>query len=216
MSLDSSDPSRRDILKNGGKMSLVGYATCACAGAGACSLAIPAINSLNGTNHSIASTLSQSSILETDLSDLAEGSFRIVRWRGLPVFIQHRTQVMLNELQKPELLTKLRDPESQRKQQPPEASNWHRSLKPEYLILINTCTHLGCTTLFEPKKDSSFHCPCHGSWFDGAGRVFKNMPAPFNLPVPPVSFKNTEKGLMLRIGESEQSPDFSLSSIEKL
>ncbi|QCE33760.1 ubiquinol-cytochrome c reductase iron-sulfur subunit [Acetobacteraceae bacterium] len=197
-------------------MSVAGYTTCACAGAGACALAVPLIDSLYGVNRGTTAALSQNALLEVDLSDLKEGAHKIVQWRGLPVFIQHRTPEMLVELQKQTLRTRLRDPDSKRFQQPPEASNWHRSLRPEYLILINICTHLGCITMFEPQKDSAFHCPCHGSWFDGAGRVFKNMPAAFNLPVPPVTFQSTEKTLRLQIGKSEQSPDFSLSSIEKL
>lgn len=216
MSFESSDPSRRDILKKSGEISFAGYATCACAGAGACALAVPVVNSLNGVNRKTASALSDNAILEVELSDLAPGQHKIVQWRGLPVFIQHRTETMLAALQQPEQLARLKDPDSKRKQQPPDAANWHRSVKAEYLLLINICTHLGCVTLYEPKGKSSFHCPCHGSWFDAAGRVFKNMPAPFNLPVPPATFKMTGKDLVLRLGESEQYPDFSLSEIEKL
>jgi ubiquinol-cytochrome c reductase iron-sulfur subunit len=115
-----------------------------------------------------------------------------VKWRGKPIWVVNRTQAMLDTL--PSLDGQLRDPESQQSEQPDYAKNEYRSIKPLYLVLIGICTHLGCSPTFRPDvapadlgKDwkGGFFCPCHGSRFDLAGRVFQGVPAPLNLPVPP-------------------------------
>ena len=133
--------------------------------------------------------------VEVDIADLAPGEMRTVEWRGKPVWILKRTPEMLESLKQIE--GKLVDPESQRNPDeftPEYARNTHRSIKPEVLVTIGICTHLGCspTSKFATGPQPSlpddwaggFLCPCHGSIFDLAGRVFKNMPAPDNLPVP--------------------------------
>lgn len=131
--------------------------------------------------------------VQVDLRELEPGQQVTVEWRGKPVWIIRRTEVMLKQLKGYE--QKLRDPESLVKQQPPFAKNSYRSLKPEYLVLVGICTHLGCSPKYTPKVNElgadwpgGFYCPCHGSTFDLAGRVFKGAPAPINLEVPPYQF----------------------------
>ena len=131
--------------------------------------------------------------VEVDISKLAAGQMMTVEWRGKPVWIIRRTKEMLDEIAK--IDDRLVDPKSERQQQPDYARNEYRSIKPEYLVVIGICTHLGCspTDKFKTGADSGveadwpggFLCPCHGSKFDLAGRVFKNVPAPTNLEIPP-------------------------------
>jgi len=114
-----------------------------------------------------------------------------VEWRGKPVWVVSRTQKVIDELAT--LNDKLRDPDSAEPQQPEYATNPSRSLKPELLIAVGICTHLGCSPTYLPDSfgeqvegvESGFFCPCHGSKFDMAGRVFQNVPAPLNLVIPP-------------------------------
>lgn len=131
--------------------------------------------------------------VEVDLSALEPGQQAIVEWRGKPVWIIRRTKEMLKHLDDDR--AQLRDPDSLVDQQPKYAKNHYRSLKPEYLVLIGICTHLGCSPKYKPFEHElgpdwpgGFFCPCHGSMFDLAGRVFKNVPAPINLAVPPYRF----------------------------
>jgi ubiquinol-cytochrome c reductase iron-sulfur subunit len=118
-----------------------------------------------------------------------------VEWRGKAIFVVHRTPQMLAGLDG--VVAELRDPESAESVQPEFAMNAARALKPEYLVLIGVCTHLGCAPLdkFTPGDvtvgadwQGGFFCPCHGSKFDISGRVYKNVPAPTNLSVPPYQF----------------------------
>lgn len=133
--------------------------------------------------------------VEVDISDLAPGQMKTVEWRGKPVWILKRTPEMVATL--PQLEDKLVDPSSERNPEeftPEYARNEHRSIKPEILVVVGICTHLGCspTTKLQSGPQPSlpddwlggFLCPCHGSTFDVAGRVYKNVPAPDNLPVP--------------------------------
>lgn len=131
--------------------------------------------------------------VEVDLSKLEPGQQTIVEWRGKPVWIIRRTPEMLKSLDNDS--ARLRDPDSLVDQQPAYAKNHYRSVKPEYLVLIGICTHLGCSPKYKPFEHElgpdwpgGFFCPCHGSMFDLAGRVFKNVPAPINLAVPPYRF----------------------------
>jgi ubiquinol-cytochrome c reductase iron-sulfur subunit len=142
--------------------------------------------------------------VEADVSKLEPGAIVKVIWRGQAIYIVHRTPEMVATLTSAEVLDKLRDPNSEERdpntdkpQQPDYAKNPTRSLKPDYLVLVGVCTHLGCAPLnrFEkqdPELGASwpggFYCPCHGSKFDLAGRVFKDVPAPLNLRVPPYRF----------------------------
>ena len=146
--------------------------------------------------------------VEVDVSDLLPGQKKIVEWRGKPVWIVRRTPEMLKMVKADE--ERVADPDSTRSQQPAYAKNDHRSLKPEYLIVVGICTHLGCSPVdrlgAEPQPFASdwhggFYCPCHGSLFDLAGRVYKNTPAPDNLPVPPYKFLSDTRVI---IGEDTQ------------
>ncbi|HTY04718.1 MAG TPA: ubiquinol-cytochrome c reductase iron-sulfur subunit [Rhodocyclaceae bacterium] len=129
--------------------------------------------------------------VEADISKLAPGEMMTVEWRGKPVWIIHRTPEMLEGLAKIE--GKLVDPQSEKEMQPDYCKNAHRSIKPEIMVAVGICTHLGCspTSRFKPSDaieadwQGGFLCPCHGSTFDLAGRVYQNKPAPTNLEIPP-------------------------------
>ncbi|MDH3637572.1 MAG: ubiquinol-cytochrome c reductase iron-sulfur subunit [Gammaproteobacteria bacterium] len=134
--------------------------------------------------------------VEIDISKLEPGQMITEEWRGKPVWIVSRTPEMLEGLQSVE--PKLADPGSEQSDQPEYAQNMHRSVKPEILVLVGICTHLGCAPVEKfavgPKSElgadwtGGFFCPCHGSKFDLAGRVYANVPAPTNLVVPPYKF----------------------------
>jgi len=134
--------------------------------------------------------------VEVDLSQLEPGQKVNVEWRGKPVWVVRRTEQMLEDLVTIE--GRLRDPHSEvSSQQPPYAQNPSRAIKPEFLVLVGICTHLGCSPTFRPEvapadlgKDwkGGFFCPCHGSRFDMAGRVYQNVPAATNLEVPPYMY----------------------------
>lgn len=133
--------------------------------------------------------------VEVDISKLEPGALLTVEWRGKPVWILRRTKETLDNLSK--LTDKLRDPDSTVDQQPPYARNEYRSRKPEYLVCVGICTHLGCSPTFRPEIAppdlgpdwlGGFFCPCHGSRFDLAGRVYMGVPAPTNLVVPPYTY----------------------------
>lgn len=131
--------------------------------------------------------------VQVDLSRLEPGQQATVEWQGKPVWIIRRTKKMLAQLADND--EQLRDPQSLVEQQPDYAKNQYRSINPEYLVLIGICTHLGCAPKYRPVENElgphwpgGFYCPCHGSTFDLAGRVFKGVPAPINLEVPPYRF----------------------------
>jgi ubiquinol-cytochrome c reductase iron-sulfur subunit len=133
--------------------------------------------------------------VEVDISQMEYGQKLTVEWRGKPVWIVKRTQTHLDDLNSDDLIAKLRDPNSEvTSQQPDYAQNPTRSVKPEYLVAIGICTHLGCSPSYVKQNDphdlgsdwkGGFFCPCHGSFFDLAGRVFSGVPAPTNLVIPP-------------------------------
>ncbi|MEN9794824.1 MAG: hypothetical protein RJA17_1364 [Pseudomonadota bacterium] len=149
--------------------------------------------------------------VEVDIADIAPGGVKIVEWRGKPVWIVRRTSEMLASLKGTE--SQLADPNSDRKDYPvPDyAKNEHRSIKPEFLITVGICTHLGCSPVpkFEGGSASGisadwktgFFCPCHGSTFDISGRVFANKPAPDNLEVPRHMYLSDSRVV---IGKDEQ------------
>ncbi|MCG6898573.1 MAG: ubiquinol-cytochrome c reductase iron-sulfur subunit [Gammaproteobacteria bacterium] len=145
--------------------------------------------------------------VRADISKLEPGQMIRVKWRGKPVWLVKRTDDMLEEL--PKLDSELRDPASEQPQQPPYAQNEYRSIKPEILVTVGICTHLGCSPTYRPDMGAAdlgadwpggFFCPCHGSRFDLAGRVFKGVPAPLNLEVPPHRYLSDNEVL---IGEDE-------------
>lgn len=129
--------------------------------------------------------------VEVDAARLAPGELATVEWRGKPVWILRRTSEMIDSLQRD--TERLLDPRSDREQQPEYCRNGLRSIKPEYWVALALCTHLGCVPTFRkdvapadlgPDWRGGYYCPCHGSKFDLAGRVFRNVPAPLNLEIP--------------------------------
>lgn len=148
--------------------------------------------------------------VEADISNLAPGEKITVEWRGQPVWIVRRTKEMLDAVKESDSI--VADPKSTRKPEltPEYARNEYRSIKPEVLVVVGICTHLGCSPqekfkpgaeAFETDWKGGFYCPCHGSLFDLAGRVYKNKPAPDNLKVPPYKFLSDTRIL---IGEDSK------------
>lgn len=145
--------------------------------------------------------------VEVDISQLAPGEMTRVEWRGKPVWVVRRTPAMLEAIK--QSAEKVADPDSERNKDltPEYARNEYRSIKPEFLVVVGICTHLGCSPVdrfraqpepFEADWKGGFYCPCHGSLFDLAGRVYKNKPAPDNLAVPPHKYLSDTR---LLIGE---------------
>ena len=161
---------------------------------GAGYLAVPFIKSWNPS----ARAKLAGAPVSQDISALAEGQQLTLKWRGQPVYVAKRSQAMLATL--PQMDPLLLDPKSDNTdQQPAYAKNEWRSIKPEILVLVAVCTHLGCAPEFvpelkpqpfDPNWKGGYFCPCHKSRYDLAGRVFQGMPAPANLPVPPYHFEN--------------------------
>jgi ubiquinol-cytochrome c reductase iron-sulfur subunit len=157
--------------------------------------------------------------VDVDVTPIEAGQQITVFWRNWPVFIARRTPLALAGLQDRGLIEQLADPQSKELQQPPYAANWRRSIKAEFAVLVGVCTHMGCTPQYhplpnprEPEPDwlGGYLCPCHASKYDLAGRVFKDVPAPYNLPVPPHRFVNDRT---LRIGENPPNVKFDFNSI---
>ena len=165
-------------------------ATGVAGGVAAAATAVPFVSTLAPSERA----RSLGAAVEVDISGLAPGATRIVEWRGKPVWIVRRTPEMLAALQQ-EPTADLVDPDSRREQQPAYAQNATRSARPEVFVAIGICTHLGCSPTAVPAGSNNpglpadwpggYFCPCHGSKFDAAGRVFRNQPAPTNLEVPP-------------------------------
>ena len=174
----------------------------AAGGAAAVAVAIPFVWSMAPSARARAA----GAPVEVDISKVEPGMMIRAEWRGKPVWIVHRTPAMVESLR--ELNSRLADPESRRPMQPDYASSEYRSRKPEWLVLVGICTHLGCSPTAKLQAGSGsglgedwaggFFCPCHGSKFDLAGRVFKNVPAPTNLEVPKYQFVSETR---LLIGE---------------
>jgi len=141
--------------------------------------------------------------VEIDVSKLEAGAMLKVEWRGKPVWVIRRTPEMLDSLKS--VVANLADPGSDASKQPEYAKNESRATNPEYLVVLGVCTHLGCAPMSRFAKvdaemgadwQGGFYCPCHGSKFDLAGRVYKNVPAPTNLEVPPYSFVDANRILV--------------------
>jgi ubiquinol-cytochrome c reductase iron-sulfur subunit len=147
--------------------------------------------------------------VEADISQLQSGQKLVVEWQGRPVWIVRRSPEALATL--PKIEKELSDPRSEQPQQPSYAMNDHRSIKPEILVLLGICTHLGCSPVYRPDVGAAdlggeawlggFFCPCHGSKFDLSGRVYKGVPAPTNLEVPPYKYLSDT---VLLVGEDEE------------
>jgi ubiquinol-cytochrome c reductase iron-sulfur subunit len=196
---DEVDRSRRNFL------------TAATAGMGAVGVAFTAVPFISSWAPSERAKALGAPV-EVDISKLEPGAMMTVMWRGSPIYIVHRTKEMLDQLAAND--ANLRDPSSQESEQPAYAKNEARARDPQFLVLIGTCTHLGCLpkNRFEPGTvdinlpggwPGGFFCPCHGSKFDMAGRVFKDVPAPINLRVPPYSFKSPAQ-LIVGLDENDR------------
>ncbi len=191
------DTSRRRFLI--GATSVVGAA-----GVGA--IAVPFLSSWNPS----ARALAAGAPVEVNVSKIEDGQKITEIWRGKPVWIVKRTEEMVKNL--PSNDPKLKDPNSDVESQQPEyAKNGNRSRKPEYLVLVGICTHLGCSPTYRPELapadlgsdwKGGWYCPCHGSRFDLAGRVLKGSPAGTNLVVPPYYFKTDNVILVGEDGEA--------------
>jgi ubiquinol-cytochrome c reductase iron-sulfur subunit len=205
--IKNGEPSKRDFLY---------LLTGAVGVSGTVAVAWPLIDQLNPA----ADTLALGSPMTFDLTKVTLGQQIVVLWRKTPIFIVHRTPANLEEIRKPSALSLVRDPHSDSKQQPAYAKNWSRSIKPEYLVLVGVCTHLGCVPTYRPGMGTvdatwpgGWFCPCHGSKYDLAGRVFKSVPAPLNLPVPPYHFASDTS---LVIGADPPGSTFAMSDIQTI
>jgi ubiquinol-cytochrome c reductase iron-sulfur subunit len=180
MSVDHKvDAGRRQLL----------LATSAAGGVAVAAVAVPFVGSLTPSERAKAA----GAPVEVDISKLQPGQMMTVEWRGKPVWIINRTKEMLDSLKQTD--SEVSDPNSDKPMQPEYAKNETRSIKPDILVAVGICTHLGCSPSdkfktgaesgVSPDWHGGFLCPCHGSTFDLAGRVFKNKPAPDNLEIPP-------------------------------
>lgn len=141
-----------------------------------------------------------------DISSIENGQMVVVKYRGKPIFVVKRTDEMIASLEK--VISQLSDPQSEKSVQPEYCKNETRSREPEILVVEGVCTHLGCAPNYRPEVGAAdlggdswhggFFCPCHGSLYDLAGRVFKGVPAPTNLPIPEYSINGT----ILTVGEA--------------
>ena len=180
-------------------------ATAAVGGAGAVAALVPFVSSLLPSERAKAA----GAPVEVDIGKLEAGQMMTVEWRGKPVWIINRTAEMLGTL--PKLDGQMADPNSDKDMQPAYARNETRSIKKEFMVVIGICTHLGCSPSSKFKAGAEegmpgdwlcgFLCPCHGSTFDFAGRVFKSKPAPTNLEVPPHVYLSDSRIL---IGEDKK------------
>jgi ubiquinol-cytochrome c reductase iron-sulfur subunit len=192
-------------VTNSGRRRFLTSATTAIGAVGTGFLLVPFISSMQPS----AKARAAGAPVRADISKLEPGQMIRVQWRGKPVWIVKRTQENLDTLAG--MADILADPGSAKSEQPEYAQNEVRSLKPEILVLVGICTHLGCSPTYRPDVapadlgpdwQGGFFCPCHGSFFDIAGRVYKGMPAPKNLPVPPYRFLSDAEIL---IGEDTES-----------
>jgi len=190
------DCSRRNLV----------FATATVGGVATVATAVPFLASMAPSERAKAA----GAPVEADISKLAPGEMMRVEWRGKPVWIIHRTKEMLETLKK--INDQVADPASKRPMQPDYIKGEERSIKPEYLVVVGICTHLGCspTDKFKTGAESGiaadwpggFFCPCHGSTFDLSGRVYKGKPAPDNLEVPPHYYMSDSRIL---IGEDKKA-----------
>ena len=174
-------------------------ATAAVGGAGAVTALVPFLSSMLPSERAKAA----GAPVEVDVSNLAPGQMITVEWRGKPVWVVNRTPEQVKNLAK--LGSKLADPTSTVPQQPEYCKNEHRSIKPEILVAVGICTHLGCSPTFRPDLAPAdlgpewlggFYCPCHGSKFDLAARVYSGVPAPTNKEIPPHKYMSDTRLLI--------------------
>jgi ubiquinol-cytochrome c reductase iron-sulfur subunit len=186
-----------------GRRRFLTIATSVVGGVGAVGVAVPFLASWNPSEKAKQA----GAAVTANISKLEPGQLIRVEWRGKPVWVVKRTPEMLETLNKVE--PNLRDPGSEDPQQPDYAKNQHRSIKPELFVAVGICTHLGCSPTYKMNDfdahvegiASGFFCPCHGSTYDMAGRVFAGVPAPKNLMIPP--YMLSENDTVLLIGADE-------------
>ncbi len=176
---------------NEGRRRFLTAATSVVGAAGAVAVAVPFVGSWNPS----AKAKAAGAPVKANISKIEPGQMITVEWRGKPVYVVRRTAETLANLAKMDDL--VADPQSEQPQQPEYAKN-HRAIREELLVLLGLCTHLGCAPMYRPEVGAAdlggsewlggFFCPCHGSKFDLAGRVYKGVPAPTNLEVPPHSY----------------------------
>ncbi|WP_104201789.1 ubiquinol-cytochrome c reductase iron-sulfur subunit [Billgrantia saliphila] len=192
---------------NKGRRRLLLGATTVMGAVGAVGVAVPFVSSWQPS----AKARAAGAPVQADVSKLEPGQRMTVEWRGRPVWIINRTPEMIERTEGFDP-SRLADPDSEEPQQPNYVEGPLRSIRPEIGVLIGICTHLGCSPLFRPEPNAEgvgtddwpggFFCPCHGSRFDLAGRVFRNVPAPTNLEVPPYRF---ESDSVIVVGEDEEA-----------
>jgi ubiquinol-cytochrome c reductase iron-sulfur subunit len=194
-----------DAVDDGGKRRFLIGATSLVGAVGVVTTATPFVMSLFPSERAKAA----GAPVDIDIGKLEAGQKIDVEWRGKVVWVINRTPAMLESL--PKLDPKVADPNSDVSQQPANCKNEHRSIKDNVLVLIGICTHLGCSPTFRPEVGPAdlgadwlggFFCPCHQSKFDLAGRVYKGVPAPTNLPVPPHRYLTDSR---IRIGEETKA-----------
>jgi ubiquinol-cytochrome c reductase iron-sulfur subunit len=156
-------------------------------------------------------------IIELNLVDLLPAQQRVVYWHNVPVFVVRRTADMLEAMQEKTFVGRLIDPQSEKRQQPPYARNWHRSIDPAYAVLVGVCTACGCVLRYFAAASftdlaGGYVCPCCASHYDPAGRAHAGI-AQYNLPVPPYDIV---KRLRIRIGKKASGEIFTLESIERI
>ncbi|WP_226702238.1 ubiquinol-cytochrome c reductase iron-sulfur subunit [Microbulbifer elongatus] len=181
---------------NVGRRRFLTAATSVVGGAGAVGVAVPFVASWNPS----AKAKAAGAPVKYNIGKLEPGQMVTVEWRGKPVYVVRRTQEALDNLSK--VAPFLRDPESQESKQPGYVNPENRAIKPQTLVLVGLCTHLGCAPMFRPEVGTAdlggdqwmggFFCACHGSKYDMAGRVYTGVPAPLNLEVPPYSYEGDD------------------------
>jgi len=190
---------------NAGRRRFLVAATSVVGAAGAAGAAIPFLGSWAPSARAKAA----GAPVRVNISKIEAGQQIVAEWRGQPVFVLHRTAEIIEGLKKVE--PQLADPESKQSDQPTYVDPAARSIKPELVLLLGVCTHLGCAPTFRPEVAPAdlgpewiggYFCACHGSRYDLAGRVYKAQPAPLNLPVPPHSYE-TDNIIIIGIGEGE-------------
>lgn len=178
-----------------GKRRFLTAAASVVGGAGAVAVAIPFVSSISPS----AKAAAAGAPVTVDISQIEDGQLLTVEWRGKPVWIFRRNQAVLSNLE--EVSADLRDPTSDTPQQPDYAKNMTRSIRENVMVMVGICTHLGCSPTYRPELapadlggewKGGFFCPCHGSKFDLAGRVYAGVPAPINLEVPPYHFQGDD------------------------
>lgn len=180
---------------NAGRRRFLVAATSVVGAAGAVGAAVPFV----GSWFPSAKAKAAGAPVKVNISKVEPGQQIVAEWRGQPVFVLNRSEEMLGNLEK--VVPLLADPDSKDSVQPAYVNPQQRSIKPELLVVVGLCTHLGCSPTFRPEVapadlgpewEGGYFCPCHGSRYDLSGRVYKGQPAPLNLPVPDYSYESND------------------------